>query len=519
MTDYDLPAATPRNEDGLIDCRGFHIPAIEKLFAYLKESEADAIALIDYIHNKSNPPEIPLGGEIELGFVLYWIHHPPQELQDVLNKHPVLKGAFTCLQQMAPPTGVTTNQYNQLLADVDQYGEPWVDGTMIGPALYQQLDPLWAIAAINYAFNLIDPDGIDGLDGVVPFPKPPASPPGAPVRIPLTSRKGPGNDPVIAIVGDWGTGYYTEPGTDDTPCPAKRVMTQISAINPKPDYLVHLGDVYYAGTGDLRFPPFEEQLNFIDLWPDQGTGRSFTLNSNHEMYGGGIGYFRHALNSPMFSAQKGMSYFALNYGKWLILGLDSAYYSDEGNATKSHPYNFYMAGAIGSAKSKQQINWINQFKNHNGPVMVMTHHTGCNLTGSNANLLYYQVQSALGRQPALWYWGHLHNGIVYKTLDDKQTKGRCCGHGSIPFGNGWGLEEANRNKPGSIPYYAHTPDTRLPDTSGQNPKNPRVKNGFATVTLRGDGGFTEAFYEVDSPQPVWQASWTASQVGPTGPGG
>jgi len=51
------------------------------------------------------------------------------------------------------------------------------------------------------------------------------------------------------------------------------------------DYIVHLGDVYYAGT-ELAPPPGEEMQHFLQMWPAMPPGRSFTLNSNREMYGG-----------------------------------------------------------------------------------------------------------------------------------------------------------------------------------------------------------------------------------------
>jgi hypothetical protein len=359
------------------------------------------------------------------------------------------------------------------------------------------------------------------------FPQPPAgSPPNWPPPIAMTPRSGSGNaDPVIAILGDWGTGSYQEPQKATLSCPADRVKAQLTApSSPKLDYLVHLGDVYYAGTDLLRDPPGEEMNNFISLWPGQAVGvsagRNFTLNSNHEMYGGANGYFGEALKAATFSAQQGMSYFALTYGKWLVLGLDSAFYSDQGNATPEKPYHFYMAGALGSPALQQQITWLEQFRGWPGPIMVMTHHTGCDLTGSNVNLLFTQVSDALQVPPALWYWGHLHNGIVYDNMFDAATrrrfvtKGRCCGHAAIPFGNGWGLEDGQGKNLGNILYHARSPDTALPGTTGLDPVNPRVRNGYALVTLREDGGFTESFYEVDTPQPVWTMTWPAGSLGP-----
>jgi len=210
-----------------------------------------------------------------------------------------------------------------------------------------------------------------------------------------------------------------------------------------------------------------------------------------------------------------MSYFAMTYGPWLVLGLDSAYYSDALNGLE-----MYMNGAIGTDALNQQILWLQQYRGHQGPIMVMTHHTACDTTGTTATALYEQVAAALGRPPTLWYWGHVHNGIVYKQIDSSgtiPTKGRCCGHAAIPFGNAWGLQDGQGNNQPNIPYYAHTPDPALPHTSGPNPANPRVRNGYALVTLHTDGGFTEAFYETGVSQPVWQQSWSAAEFGSARP--
>jgi len=465
-----------------------------KLFAFLVESEDQTLALIAYLQHPEDPPVAPPGGDIEFGFVLYWLHNLPWEVRLYLDLHPLLLIAYELLLRYAPPTKLTRAEYETLEAEFDKYGEPGPDGTLYGPKKYQQLDKGWMLSALNYALNLIDPESIDE------FPCKPTA------TIALTRKDGDcAKDPVLGIVGDWGAGYYLDEG-GKVPCPAQRVMEQITdpAQSPPIDYLLHLGDVYYAGT-DWRPVPDEEAENFYDLWPDQGPARNFTLNSNHEMYGAGSGYFLVSLKAKgKFAAQNGMSYFAMTCGPWLVLGLDSAYYSDALNGRQ-----MYMDGAIGTDALDQQIRWLEQFRGHQGPIMVMTHHTACDVAGSTATPLYQQVATALDRPPTLWYWGHVHNGIVYEQIDRSgsiPTKGRCCGHAAIPFGDAWGLQDRGGNTIPNILYYAHTPDPDLPGT-------PRVRNGYALVTLHRDGGFTEAFYEAGEAQPVYQRAWAAAELG------
>jgi len=458
---------------------------LSKLFDYLVESEGQALALIAYAHHPDGPkPVLPPAGSIEFGFVLYWIHYPPKKFKAWLDQHEVFKLVWEGLKLIAPKTKITTTEYDFVTGIIETKSIPWDDGTLIGTKKYEELDEGWILAALNYVINLKYPGTIHS------FPK------NTPYQGKLTAKSGKG-DPVLAIIGDWGTGFYQDSNQAD--CPAKRVVDDLQ--KRQIDYLIHLGDVYYAGT-DLRPLPGEENDNFINIWPDQGENRNFTLISNHEMYGDACGYFDQALasNKP-FSTQNGMSYFALSYGPWLVLGIDSAYYSDARNG-----HQFYMDGAIGTDTHTQQIDWLKGFRDHQGPVMVMSHHNPVALTTGFTNELFYQVQLALGKMPEVWYWGHVHNGIVYNQLHIGNadiyvpTKGRCCGHAAIPFGNGWGLEQ-NSN----IPYYAHTPDPTFPNGS------PRVLNGYATVILHGDGGFTENFYEVGNENPVWSKKWPNSE--------
>jgi hypothetical protein len=113
---------------------------------------------------------------------------------------------------------------------------------------------------------------------------------GTPAAIPYIRAGAVGNrvittpaDPVIGVIGDWGTGGDR----------ARAILEQIKGM--KPDILVHLGDVYYSGTAT------EYQENFISVVDDVFDREStnlpvFTLAGNHDMYSGGKGYYG-AVNS------------------------------------------------------------------------------------------------------------------------------------------------------------------------------------------------------------------------------
>jgi hypothetical protein len=85
----------------------------------------------------------------------------------------------------------------------------------------------------------------------------------------------------FSIAGDWGT------GTDV----AQNVINKM--VSHKPDYTIHLGDVYYVGDN----PELEENClgkpgpKFKGVKWEPGSKGSFALNGNHEMYACGTAYF------------------------------------------------------------------------------------------------------------------------------------------------------------------------------------------------------------------------------------
>jgi len=312
-------------------------------------------------------------------------------------------------------------------------------GEIYGTGKYQQLDPGWVQAAAVWVEHM--------LLGKHKFPA------GEPNFIPIP------DDVTFAIAGDWGTGDYAP-----SPAPAIKVANQMKTINA--DYTIHLGDVYYAGESQ------QESDNFVKRWPSGKSG-SFTLNSNHEMYSGATPYFNVALASPLFQLQAGFSFFALENANWVIVGLDSAYFSDELHA--------YLDGSIGTAAQSQQVSFLQKVGAKGKKVMVLSHHNGLDEDGSAPTALWNQVMSALGVAPAYWYWGHVHAGVVYP----RQSNGtlcRCTGHAALP----WGLASGLVNNP-EVEWF----ETR---NAGDASDPVRVLNGFTTVELHG-ADLTEVFYD------------------------
>lgn len=436
----------------LSDLQEFDESAATKLRSlgqFLVDSENKLIALMK---NEEPPADAP--GSIEFGLMLYWIH---EYLPDIAKYF--------------PPTQITKETIALWMKKLGAGGVLDEEGDLVAFTEYAVLDEGWLIVAPYYLATLLFPEtnAKFGTDPCI--------------------LKIPDDDPVtIALVGDWGTGKWADGTTDG---PALAIKQQIEGLDPRPDYTIHLGDVYYVGS---HYPDIEKE-KFLDLWP-VGSKGTFTLNSNHEMYAGGRGYFDVALkvNGP-FGHQNQTSYFAIEYGNWLILGLDSAFASTD---------FLYMNGAL-NEEQKSFVKKVNaDFQPAgNKNIIVMTHHTGTNLAGTQImgkkpNCLWDDVRDALGGEgPDYWYWGHAHNGVVYNasTALGSKTKARCIGHGAIPFGDSNLLKQS-----AAVEWYANTPYPN-PDAEQKN----RVLNGFALLTLS-PAPLKEEFYEQGNPNPVWPSA-------------
>ena len=210
-------------------------------------------------------------------------------------------------------------------------------------------------------------------------------------KVPRDFRFKMDNDTTVAIVGDWGGGNEA----------AQAVARQIAKLAP--DHVIHLGDVYYAGT------PTEVRERFLQYWPTPKTpGRSFALNSNHEMYSGGYGYFDFTLKQFKQPA----SYFNLANDNWRFIGLDTGY--DE------HDLHAPQAG------------WLAQQLADKGPkTILLSHHQLFSAyEKTDASKLRAKVQPFLGRTYG-WIWGHEHIAVVYEKHEG--INAICLGNGCFPY--------------------------------------------------------------------------------------
>jgi hypothetical protein len=464
-----LLAANPSALLQLPSIKNYMLACEYELILYMNEQGAWQGAM------PAPPPNFQTGdGAIEFGLFLYWFNNPAL----LTNIEVELAAVALDWALSLPDSQMTSVNYTYLCVNELIY----VDGSVLSTETWATFDQGWFAAFVNLLETLVRNTWYN--NGVFPLPAPPK---------PVVLSGAIANTVNIAIVGDWGTGDAA----------SSAVMQQIVGLNPKPDYIIHLGDVYYGGTPAPSDPSSahyyslnEEPTNLVNAWPKAYAGKSFTLNSNHEMYSGANGLFYDALipASGPFSAQGGLSCFILQYAGWTILGLDSAYNGSSVDA--------FMSGNLGNS----QVAWIKSLNLDAAKTIVLTHHTGFAYDCCSVFGLWGQLNAALGgNDPYAWYWGHAHNGIVYNkpvtiTVPGRpsfktNTYARCAGHGALPYGVATTLPN-NSN----VLWQANSPI----------PSSKQIYNGFVLLSLQSSNNqvtrISEGYFDPSSEQPKWKSN-------------
>ena len=298
-------------------------------------------------------------------------------------------------------------------------------------AQFGNLDPRWVTVAAEKAKTW--------LRGKHDFPR---------HKSPSDFRFRMDDETTVAIVGDWGGGNAA----------AQSVAEQIKKLAP--NHVIHLGDVYYSGT------PKEVKDRFLKFWPrPKAPGLSFALNSNHEMYSGGYGYFDHTLKQFKQPA----SYFSLANDNWRFIGLDTGY--DE------HDLH------------DPQLDWLKGQLTGGGPrTILLTHHQLFSAyEKTDATKLRARVQPLLG-QIYGWMWGHEHLAVIYEKHEG--IRAVCLGNGCFPY-------KLPKGKPAVPVRWLDTRQGSDPDYPGGHTfalltiKGPRMELAFINET--GQVGFTETW--------------------------
>ncbi|MCZ8516143.1 metallophosphoesterase [Paenibacillus filicis] len=216
----------------------------------------------------------------------------------------------------------------------------------------------------------------------------------------------------IAFISDWGTGAKD----------AESLLLQV--MSHEPEMLIHLGDIYYAGTMD------EVQNNFYNIIEKNVNleqTKVYNLSGNHDMYSGGKGYYW-----LLKHLKQQASYFCLRNDYWQFLAMDTGL--NDNNPFTTHLKLTYLDPA--------EVVWhLDKFKTAGTrKTVLLSHHqffsdggVGMDEHGRKVafnphlNTAFHKVLD----QVELWLWGHEHNLIVFDEYINLQ-RGRCIGASAFP---------------------------------------------------------------------------------------
>lgn len=231
------------------------------------------------------------------------------------------------------------------------------------------------------------------------------------------------NNAKVAILGDWGTGM------PDAVALLKEIMHKHN-----PDAIIHLGDIYYAGSPSECWQNFAEVFEMV--FAETKKVPVFTIPGNHDYYSYGYGYYQmvSGLNKAFPDAIQPASYFCLQTQDmgWQFLAMDTGY-------GDSDPFNQINEWYAGPQLQASEIKWhhdkLNKFK---GGTILLSHHQVFTANSAiNGRETHYPpylnsfLQTAfegyLQSHVGLWLWGHEHNLVLYKNNLFGVAKGRLVG--------------------------------------------------------------------------------------------
>ena len=238
----------------------------------------------------------------------------------------------------------------------------------------------------------------------------------------------PSGDLTVGVLGDWGTGTEV----------AQAVLKAL--MGHQPDLIIHVGDVYYAGTEE------EAEDNFLRILNEAREAHPvpvYNLPGNHDYYSGGKPFYNQlaALNAaphaPSGTPVQEASYFCLRNERWQLQGMDTGY----------HDHDLTRVGEDITRLRKTEAMWhedkIRSAGNRN--TLLFSHHQlfsaflniGTKHDGEenpgNFNAHLYDVFGPFletGRLTA-WFWGHEHLLEIYAPYQ-QLDKGRCIGYAAFP---------------------------------------------------------------------------------------
>lgn len=278
----------------------------------------------------------------------------------------------------------------------------------------------------------------------------------------------------LGIIGDWGTG-------EDA---AANLLRQLASFQP--DILIHLGDVYYAGT------PAEQRANFLDICRNVlGPGVPlFSLCGNHDVYSGGAGY-------EWLIQQIGQqaSYFCLRNPCWQFLAMNTGH-------NDSNP----LALSTNMTSLVKNENW-SEAEWHLGKIrqaqgrrtVLLSHHpvfSPFEPVGRIDDMGYAYNPNLMADfrdvlpEIAWWFWGHEHTLAVFDPYMGL-ARGRCVGASAVPVF----VDQQKYQADSNLETYEGLPLPRWDPAVQLGDNGTDYHHAFAIMTLDGPSA-TVDYYQV-----------------------
>lgn len=267
----------------------------------------------------------------------------------------------------------------------------------------------------------------------------------------------------IALVSDFGTGLYH----------SKYIAKHF--VDASYPYVVHGGDVYYAGRDSEFRTNFKPQ---IDPLLNRRT-QVFTMNANHEMYSCGGPYFAYIKERRQRDPeqlQEG-SYFCLRFGNTLqLVGIDTAYFRD-GRFDESSLQRWLRDVLIRA----RELGMINVLFSPNEPYTYGS--------TSLTKLLTEDVSGIVRdeRLVDLWFWGNTHYCALFDQAPGLPFIGSCVGHGGYPY------DRMHAGKPSAAPVRFLETGARFPAWTGV--RQDRGNNGYCELSVTHDATVTLSYID------------------------
>lgn len=226
----------------------------------------------------------------------------------------------------------------------------------------------------------------------------------------------------IALFADWATGTKS----------AINLANEVAKLNP--DYVIHLGDVYYSGTVSETKTRLVDPIKIHILKKCPNT-QVFMVPGNHDYYAGTKGV-KYALKAFGQNA----SFFSLYNSKVQIEGLDTGF-------NDSNPFNTFLEVAYNTDLQKSELEWHqHRIKERNGRKLIfLSHHQAVspwypcgnvdNKTSPVNPKLFGQFKNCMD-DIDLWFYGHDHSFCIMDpyTYEGVTLRGpRLIGNGACQY--------------------------------------------------------------------------------------